>query len=97
MFEAAPDRVLATVRAPVLAIYGSQDSVLAHALIPAAVAALDANPDAMVVTIPGMTHELQRATPIPGAPPVADSPSDRHRSRRDLACAAPARSQRSII
>jgi pimeloyl-ACP methyl ester carboxylesterase len=73
MFEAAPDRALAAVRAPVMAIFGSQDTVLAPGVVPAAVAALAGNPDALVVTIPGMTHELQRATPLPGAEPVADS------------------------
>jgi hypothetical protein len=36
MFEAAPDRALATVRVPVLAIYRSQDTVLAPAPIPGA-------------------------------------------------------------
>lgn len=73
MFEAAPDQALATVKAPVLAIFGSKDTILAPELIPNAVAALNDNPDAVVVTVPGMTHELQRATPIPGAAPVADS------------------------
>jgi pimeloyl-ACP methyl ester carboxylesterase len=73
MFDAAPDRVLAAVRAPVLAIYGSQDTILAPELVPAAVAALNDNPDALVVTIPGMTHELQRAAPMPSGGPVADS------------------------
>jgi pimeloyl-ACP methyl ester carboxylesterase len=72
MFEAAPDRVLATVRAPVLAIYGSKDTILAPDLVPAAVAALNGNADALVVTVPGMTHELQRATPTPGGSAVVD-------------------------
>ncbi|MEA3014730.1 MAG: uncharacterized protein QOD42_3275 [Sphingomonadales bacterium] len=62
MFEAAPDRALAMVRAPVLAIYGSRDSIIAPALsVPAAEAALSDNPDALVVAVPGMTHELTRA------------------------------------
>lgn len=73
MFEAEPDRVLATVRAPVLAIFGSRDTVLAPELVADAVTALNDNPDALVVTIPGMTHELPRANPPQGAPPVADS------------------------
>jgi pimeloyl-ACP methyl ester carboxylesterase len=73
MFEAAPDRALAAVRAPVMAIFGSRDTILAPDVAPAAVAALVDNPDALVVTVPGMTHELQRATPLPGAEPVADS------------------------
>jgi pimeloyl-ACP methyl ester carboxylesterase len=73
MFDAAPDRVLATVRAPVLAIYGSRDTILAPELVPTAVAALDDNRDALVVSVPGMTHELQRAAPLPGDGPVVDS------------------------
>jgi hypothetical protein len=73
MFEAEPDRALTAVQAPVLAIFGSQDTILTPDLIPNAVAALGNNPDAAVVTIPGMTHELQRAVPIPGSAPVADS------------------------
>jgi pimeloyl-ACP methyl ester carboxylesterase len=36
MFEAAPDRALARVRAPVLAIYGSNDAIIAPALSVAA-------------------------------------------------------------
>ena len=73
MFEAAPDQVLATVRAPVLANYGSKDTILAPDLVPAAVAALNDNAHALVVTVPGMTHELQRAAPTPGGSAVVDS------------------------
>jgi pimeloyl-ACP methyl ester carboxylesterase len=73
MFEASTDTTLAAVRVPVLVIYGSQDTILAPGLVPAAVAALEANPDGLVVTVPGMTHELQRAKPDPAAAPVKDS------------------------
>jgi pimeloyl-ACP methyl ester carboxylesterase len=73
MFEAAPDRALARVRAPVLAIYGSKDSIIAPALsVPAAVAALGDNPDALVVEVPGMTHELTRAAGRAGGAAVED-------------------------
>lgn len=62
MLEAAPDRALAMVRAPVLAIYGSRDDIIAPALsVAAPEAALNDNPDALVVAVPGMTHELTRA------------------------------------
>lgn len=73
MFDAAPDRNLAAVRAPVLAIVGSQDTILAPDLVASTAAALDDNADGVVVVVPGMTHELQRARPIAGAPPVEDS------------------------
>ncbi len=73
MFDAAPDRSLAAVQAPVLAIVGSRDNILAPDLVASTVAALENNPDAAVVVVPGMTHELQRDKPIVGAPPVEDS------------------------
>jgi pimeloyl-ACP methyl ester carboxylesterase len=64
MFEAAPDRALAALLVPVLAIYGSKDDVIAPALsVEAALTALRDNPDALVVAVPGMTHELTRAAP----------------------------------
>ena len=64
MFEAAPDEALAKLRVPVLAIYGSEDDVIAPALsIEAAVAALSNNQDAMVIAVPGMNHVLSRAIP----------------------------------
>ena len=48
MFEVAPDRALAALRAPALAIYGSKDDVIAPALsIEAATAAFSDNPDAL--------------------------------------------------
>jgi pimeloyl-ACP methyl ester carboxylesterase len=75
MYEAAPDRALAAVRAPILAIYGSRDDVIAPDLsFAAATAALGDHPDALVVAVPGMTHELQRAAAAPaGSAPVEDS------------------------
>lgn len=64
MFDVAPDRALEALRMPTLAIYGSKDDVIAPFLsIEAAAAALEANPDAIVVAVPNMTHELQRSTP----------------------------------
>ena len=58
MLEAAPDQALAAVRAPVLAIYGSKDEVIAPSLsVAAAEAALGDNPDALAVAVPGMTHD----------------------------------------
>lgn len=64
MFEVAPDRAVEMLRMPTLAIYGSKDDVIAPYLsIEAATAALQGNPDAIVVAVPDMTHELQRATP----------------------------------
>lgn len=73
MFEVAPDRALAALRAPVLAIYGSKDDVIAPDLsVAAATAALGANPDALVVAVPGMTHELTRAVPVTTAGPAPE-------------------------
>lgn len=64
MFDVAPDRALENLRMPTLAIYGSKDDVIAPYLsLEAATAALQANPDAIVVAVPDMTHELQRSTP----------------------------------
>lgn len=68
MYEAAPSEALATIRAPVLAIYGSKDDVIAPDLsVAAATAALAANPDALVVSVPGAKHELAPAVAQPGA------------------------------
>lgn len=64
MFEAAPDRALEALRAPVLAIYGSKDDVIAPALsTEAAAVSLRDNRDALIALVPGMTHELTRAAP----------------------------------
>lgn len=63
MYDVAPDRALEALRMPTLAIYGSKDDVIAPFLsLEAATVALQGNQDAMVVAIPDMTHELQRAT-----------------------------------
>ena len=71
MFEAAPDRAMAALRRPVLAIYGTRDDVIAPGpSAAAAAAALGGNADALVVTVPGMTHELQRADTKPGEMPA---------------------------
>ena len=73
MFEVAPDRALKALRAPVLAIYGSSDDVIAPDLsVAAATTALAANPDALVVAVPRMTHELTRAVPAATAGPVPE-------------------------
>lgn len=75
MYEAAPDRALARVRAPVLVVYGTKDELIAPALqAPAAERALSANPDAMVVVIPGLDHLLARLGPE--GKPVATSSED---------------------
>lgn len=64
MFDVAPDRALEKLRMPTLAIYGSKDDVIAPYLsLEAATTALQGNPDALVVAVPDMTHELQRSTP----------------------------------
>jgi alpha-beta hydrolase superfamily lysophospholipase len=66
------DRALAALRAPVLALYASADDVIAPNLsVEAALAALSDHPDALVIAVPGMTHELTRAAPQanPGAAP----------------------------
>lgn len=74
MFDVAPDRALEKLRMPTLAIYGSKDDVIAPYLsLEAATAALQGNPDAMVVAVPDMTHELQRSTP---AANTASAPQD---------------------
>ncbi|MBA4043131.1 MAG: hypothetical protein C0472_06105 [Erythrobacter sp.] len=74
MFDVAPDRALEKLRMPTLAIYGSKDDVIAPYLsLEAATAALQGNPDAIVVVVPDMTHELQRATP---ATSTATAPED---------------------
>lgn len=57
-----PDLVLAQVHAPVLALFGSVDTTVpATTHLPAAKAALAANPDAMVVEIAGVNHGFQHA------------------------------------
>lgn len=62
MYEAAPDRALAAVHTPVLAVYGSADAIIAPMLsMQGATAALGANPDALVVVVPGATHEMRRS------------------------------------
>jgi uncharacterized protein len=64
MYEVDSAKAVAAVSAPVLVIYGSRDEVIAPALHdPAARKALSGNPDAMVVTIPNLTHELARLGP----------------------------------
>jgi pimeloyl-ACP methyl ester carboxylesterase len=73
MFEAAPDRARKALRAPVLAVYGSKDEVIAPSLsLAAAEAALSEHPDALVAAVPGMTHELTRAGGAPGGLAVED-------------------------
>lgn len=65
MYEAAPDRALAGIAAPVLAVYGSKDTIIAPgASVAAATAALEGNADALVVAVPGATHELAPAAPV---------------------------------
>lgn len=74
MFDVAPDRALEKLHMPTLAIYGSKDDVIAPYLsLEAATAALQGNPDAIVVVVPDMTHELQRATPTTS---TATAPED---------------------
>ena len=64
MFDVAPDRALEKLHMPTLAIYGSKDDVIApYPSLEAATTALQGNPDAIVVAVPDMTHELQRSTP----------------------------------
>jgi pimeloyl-ACP methyl ester carboxylesterase len=73
MFEAAPAPALASLRAPILAIYGSSDDVIAPSLsVEAAAAALRDNEDALVMVVPGMTHELTRAMVPAGEAPRED-------------------------
>ena len=68
MYEAAPSDALARVRVPVLAIFGSKDDVIAPDLsVAAATTALAANPDALVVSVPGARHELAPAVEEPAA------------------------------
>lgn len=83
MYESAPDQALARVRAPVLAVFGARDDLIAPARsAAAAVDALSDNPDAMVVMIPGLDHVLARtgadAKPITTSArdPTADSVVD---------------------
>lgn len=68
MFDVAPDRALEMLRMPTLAVYGSKDEVIApFASIAAATASLEQNPDAIVIAVPDMTHELRRASPSTNA------------------------------
>jgi len=61
MYDVDPAKAMAAIRAPVLVVYGSQDDVIAPTLHdPAARQALGRNKDATVVTLPGLTHELER-------------------------------------
>lgn len=74
MFDVAPDRAIEKLRMPTLAIYGSKDDVIAPFLsLEAATTALQGNPDAMVIAVPDMTHELQRSRPMLNA---ATAPED---------------------
>jgi pimeloyl-ACP methyl ester carboxylesterase len=62
MWNAEPDQALANVRAPVLALYGSIDTFVSPSTnVPAARAALAANPDATVIELPGMNHLFQHS------------------------------------
>lgn len=73
MFDVAPDRALEKLRMPTLAIYGSKDDVIAPFLsLEAATMALQGNPDAMVVAVPDMTHELQRSIPTMNTAPAPE-------------------------
>ncbi|WP_162875461.1 alpha/beta hydrolase [Sphingomonas crusticola] len=57
------DRVLGSVRVPVLAMFGTLDVLVPAALhAPAARAALAGNPAAEVVVYPGLNHAFQHAT-----------------------------------
>lgn len=68
MYEAAPSEALASIRAPVLAIFGTKDDVIAPDLsVAAATTALAANSDALVVSVPGAKHELAPAMEQPDA------------------------------
>ena len=68
MFDVAPDRALEKLLMPALAIYGSKDDVIVPFLsLEAATMALQGNPDAILVAVPDMTHELQRSTPATSA------------------------------
>lgn len=61
MYEASTEDALIKTRAPVLAVYGTRDPIIAPRFsIPAAQLALRANRDAMVVAVPGLGHNLQR-------------------------------------
>jgi fermentation-respiration switch protein FrsA (DUF1100 family) len=71
MYEAAPSEALARIRVPVLAVFGSKDDVIAPELsVAAATTALAANPDALVVSVPGAKHELAPAVEESGAAKV---------------------------
>lgn len=61
IWTSRPDRTLAQVRVPVLALYASIDLFVPPATnMPAAQAALSDNPDATVLEIPSMNHIFQR-------------------------------------
>jgi len=69
MYEAAPSETLASIRVPVLAVFGSKDDVIAPELsMAAATKALDANRDALVVSVPGASINChpQRKSRRPG-------------------------------
>lgn len=75
MYTAAPLEALASIRVPVLAIFGSKDDVIAPELsVAAATTALAANPDALVVSVPGAKHEL---APAAEEPQAAEAGGDR--------------------
>lgn len=62
IWMARPDRTLASVRVPVLALYGALDTLVPPAFnAPAAEAALADNPDALVLEMPGLNHLFQHA------------------------------------
>jgi pimeloyl-ACP methyl ester carboxylesterase len=61
MYGASIDEALMKTRAPVLAVYGTRDPVIAPAFsVAGAQRALRDNADAMVVAVPGLGHNLQR-------------------------------------
>lgn len=64
LYDTNRDEIVRHVRAPVLAIYGEQDELLTVGrVIPAAKAALAANPDATVIALPGLNHALMHQRP----------------------------------
>lgn len=61
MYVTAPDQALSSLRIPVLAVYGTADTMIAPFLhAPAAARALSNNPDGMVAIIPGLDHDLAK-------------------------------------
>jgi pimeloyl-ACP methyl ester carboxylesterase len=68
--------VLAAIRVPVLALYGSDDTVVAAAGTENDAAnALSGNPDATVAVMAGMNHGFQRMDTGPGGKPVRAGPA----------------------